>query len=73
MVKVQFSINFHLFYGGGNLFLLLEIKPSYLTPYASPDVLLDLSDPKGWATAVIFEKTCLFILHEISHESLTVF
>lgn len=47
MVKVQFSINFQLFSGGGDLLLLLEIKSSYLTLYPTPDVLLDLSDPKG--------------------------
>lgn len=50
MVKVQLSINFQLFCGGGDLLLLLEINLSYLTPYLRPDVLLDLGDPKGWRT-----------------------
>lgn len=48
MMKFPFSINFQLFCVGGNvLLLLLEIKSSYLTPYPSPDVVLDLGDPKG--------------------------
>jgi len=50
MVEVQFSINFQLFCVCGDLLLLAEIKSSYLTPYPSPDVLLDLGDPRGWRT-----------------------
>lgn len=46
--SIQYQVQ--LFCGGGNSLLVLEIKSSHLTPYPSPDVLLDLGDPKGWRT-----------------------
>lgn len=46
--SIQYRVQ--LLCGGGSLLLVLEIKCCHLTPYPSPDVLLDLGDPKGWRT-----------------------
>lgn len=46
--SIQYQVQ--LLCGGGSLLLVLEIKSCHLTAYPSPDVLLDLGDPKGWRT-----------------------
>lgn len=67
MVKVQYQVQ--LFCGGGNLLFLLETKSSHLTPYPSPDVLLDLGDSNGWTTLLwSLKRHIFFILDEISPE-----
>lgn len=47
LIRGQLSTSLELFCGGGSLLVLFEIKSSYLSPYPSPDVLLDLDDPKS--------------------------
>lgn len=70
--SIQYQVQ--LFCGGGNLLLVLETKSSHLTPYPSPDVLLDLGDSIGWSTLLrSLKRHIFFILDEISPESLTAF
>lgn len=69
--SIQYQVQ--LLCGGGSLLFVLEIKFCHLTPYQVQMFCWIWVIPKVENIAVIFEKTHIFILDEISPESLTAF